>query len=504
MPDRPVPGQLEERSQPIALDGRRIRGVIPFGVESRTMPGGWRERIAPSAFRSTRYDELRAMVDHGGIPLAAYPGTLQVETQADGLHWSFEPPRSRQDIVEALERGDMRSSSWRMRVSGDRWEGDVRVVEAISDLIDVTLVAADQPVYPTAAVEYRSQPTEEATVPTTEAPEAPQTETPPEPHDPAPEARSAPEGTPGSLRVEARTVATPRRSLADEFRARGFPGERAVLSWEEYEARAVTWSAPVDVMNQVRRDGVPLGQDQRYVWPTVGRVGVGPDVTSVNVASQTARALPPAASVVRPIDAVTPKPEVGSTLDVAAVPLQQVAAIQSGIQNIYLQQPLINSIIETDLRLAVSEGLDKLVLDALATAAFQDPGTDELIVSVRKCITTLRAAGYSPDTLLLTPAADELLDTLVSGIAGGVNDYVFAAGSFSPSSIFGLARRVSKSVPAPVVVDSGALGKLYASPVSLARFEADNGTTNTSNVRLELNACFGLERIAAAVRIAAA
>ena len=313
-----------------------------------------------------------------------------------------------------------------------------------------------------------------------------------------------PRSAPGRLRAEDRTAATPRRGLADEFRARGFPGERAVLSWDEYEQRAVTWSASVDVMNQVRRDGVPLGFDQRYCWPAFPRVGVGADVTSVNVASQSARTLPPAADMIRPIDTVTPKPEVGSTLGVAAVPLKQVPAIQSGIPNLYLQQPLINSIIESDLRLAINEGLDKLVLDALAAAAFHDPTADgNLIVSVRKCITVLRDAGYNPDTLLLTPAADEALDTLVSGIAGGDADFVFSAASFSPTSIFGCNRRVSKSVPAPVVVDSSALGRLYAGPVSLARFEEDAGKSNSSNVRLELNACFGVERIAAAVRVAA-
>jgi hypothetical protein len=52
-------------------------------------------------------------------------------------------------------------------------------------------------------------------------------------------------------------------------------------------------------------------------------------------------------------------------------------------------------------------------------------------------------------------------------------------------------------------MDSTAFGRLYASPVSLERFEADSGTTNRSNVRLELHACFGTERQAAAVRIAA-
>ena len=74
---------------------------------------------------------------------------------------------------------------------------------------------------------------------------------------------------------------------------------------------------------------------------------------------------------------------------------------------------------------------------------------------------------------------------------------------FAPRNIVGLNVRISKTIAAPVVVDSTALGKLYASPVSLARFEADAGTTNRSNVRLELHAAFGTERQAAAVRIAA-
>ena len=276
------------------------------------------------------------------------------------------------------------------------------------------------------------------------------------------------------------------------------------MPWEEYEQRAVTWSAAVDLLAApVRREGVPLGFDVRYAWPAFPRVGVGADVTSVQVVQQTARALATAANVVRAIDAATAKPETGSTINIASVSLHQVANIETNVPNVYLQSPSVNTIIENDLRLAINEGLDSLVLTGLAGAGFQAPGTDQLIVSVRKAITTLRAAGYNPDTLILTPAADEALDTLVSGIAGGTADFVFAAGSFFPGTIFGLSRRVSKTVPAPIVADASAVGRLYASPVSLARFEANNGTTNTSNIRLELNACFGLERVAAAVRIAA-
>lgn len=97
---------------------------------------------------------------------------------------------------------------------------------------------------------------------------------------------------------------------------------------------------------------------------------------------------------------------------------------------------------------AVSEGLDQLVLTGIATSGNQAPGTHNLLVSIRKAITTIRAAGYNPDTLVLTPAADETIDTMVSGISGGTADFTFGPGRFSPSSLFGLTRVVSKSVPA--------------------------------------------------------
>ena len=246
-----------------------------------------------------------------------------------------------------------------------------------------------------------------------------------------------------------------------------------------------------------------LGADQRYAWPAFGLVGVAAGDTSVQVLSQSARTLPATASMIRNIDAVTAKPEVDSALAILNVPLKQVAAIEKNVPNVYLEQPVFNSVIENDLRLALNEALDKLVLDAVAGSGFQVPGTDPLLVSIRKAMTAVLAAGYSPDTLILTPANAEALDVLVSGISGGTNDYVFGAGSFAPGTIFGLNKRISKTAAAPCVADSRALGKLYASPIRLARFEVDAGSTNRSNVRLEGSAVFGVERPDAAVRIAA-
>src|SRR5215207_2918895 len=150
---RPTAGRVETRSEPITLDGQRIRGVIPYGSESRDM-GGWREIIEPGALDATRLDDLVATVDHVGVPIGRHPTTLELEDRADGLHWSVDPPASRQDVREAVQRGDLRAGSWRMVVARDSWDGDVRHVHEIGELRDVAVVTT--PAYPSAAVELRS------------------------------------------------------------------------------------------------------------------------------------------------------------------------------------------------------------------------------------------------------------------------------------------------------------------------------------------------------------
>lgn len=166
---RPVRGVVEDRARPAAgdveqrnnaataptIDGPRLRGLIPYGVESRDL-GGFREIIEPGALRGARLDDLVATVDHAGVPLARHPGTLAVEDRADGLHWSLELPESRADVREAVQRGDLCAGSWRMVVGRDRWDGDVRHVEQIAELHDVSVVSS--PAYAASVVEHRSAP----------------------------------------------------------------------------------------------------------------------------------------------------------------------------------------------------------------------------------------------------------------------------------------------------------------------------------------------------------
>ena len=70
---RPTPGDVETRSAPeVQIDGRRLRGVVPFNVESRDL-GGWREKIDAHALDAADLSELVATVDHAGIPLGRFP-----------------------------------------------------------------------------------------------------------------------------------------------------------------------------------------------------------------------------------------------------------------------------------------------------------------------------------------------------------------------------------------------------------------------------------------------
>ena len=516
--NRPKPGAIEDRTAPIAeataptVDGRKLRGLIPFGVESSDL-GGLREVIDPGALDGADLGDLIATREHDRSKLLGrHPTTLEVESRDDGLHWAVELPTSPvgEDVRVAVERGDLRASSWRQVVARDYWKGDVRHVAEIGALLDVTVTAA--PAYAAAAAELRSQsdPAEgqEGIMAETADNNVQDSETRAAADDSF-STNSTPVGSlgasssTGGLQVEDRVTVTGPRGLADEFRAAGFPGETATISFDTYEDRAVTWTGSVDLINKAHGTAGPLGADQRWAWPAFARVNVDAGATSVDVPTQTARTLATPANVVRAIDAVTAKPETASTLTIVTTALKQVASIYTNVPNIQLEQPAFNSVIETDLRLALNGGLDKLVLDFIATAGFQAPSTDPLLVSIRKAMTTIMANGYNPDTLLLTPANAEALDVLVSGISGGVNDYVFPPAQLAPANIFTLNRRIAKDIPAAAVVDSQALGKLYTSPVTLARFEADAGTTNRGNVRMELNAVFGGERTGAAVRIAA-
>jgi Escherichia/Staphylococcus phage prohead protease len=496
---RPPAATAEHRTvdvdvQDLQARGRTVTGYAAvYNVESRDL-GGFRERIAPGAFQTILDSDadVRCLLNHDpNIVLGrTRSGTLRLRDEQRGLRFECDLPESREDLREAVSRGDLDGASFRFEVGADQWAGEVRTISEIHALHDVSL--ATHPAYPAASVEMRTLRPRSST-------------------------ESAPRELGGLIvrdrpsRSTVRTAART-RSLADEFRAAGFPGahgERATLDWGRVdpmgpglervtESRALTWSGDDTLLNDTRRQIPPMAFDQRWLFTALRRLAVDGATTAVSVLTQTGRDLADASDVVRALASVEAKPETDSTVDLTQEDMHQVANIQTDIPNIYLAQPGFDSIIENDLRLGLYGGLDSLVLAGVAGADNQAPSGDLLIVSVRKAITALQALGYSPDTVVLTPAAAEGLDTLVSGITGATADWATI-----PSWFNQLRRVVSKTIPAPAVLDASVFGTLYVSPVSVARFEVDDGTTNRSNVRMECNAAFGVERQDAALRIAA-
>jgi HK97 family phage prohead protease len=503
---------VEERSAPeqrtvdVDVDSLDTRGrtVVGYAAVYDSLSsdlGGWRERIAPGAFAGVLGGDTRALLNHDPNEVLGRTkaGTLRLFDEPRGLRFELDLPTSPlgENVREAVRRRDLDGASFRFVVGDEEWQDEIRTVTNVRELLDLTI--ATYPAYPAASVELRTRTQtreEEATMDVEQETVEAVEET---------EERSEPPR--GRLRVtDLNEGRGEHRTLLRSFQDAGWqPGGRAEIPWPVFEQaaeqRALTWTGSVDNVDVLRREAGPFGFDQRYAWPAFPRVAIDAGITSVSVMTQTARTLPAASSVVRAVEAVTTKPEVASTLTVASVAVKQVAAVMSGIPNVMLEQQTIDSVIGTDLRLLINEGLDKLVLDAIAVSGFQAPGTDPLLVSIRKAMTTLFAAGYSPDTLLLTPAAAEGLDVLQT--SGSEKMWVFGAGRFAPGELFGLSVRVSKTIPAPAVVDATAFGRLYASPISLATFEENAGSTNTSLVRLEGHAAFGTERQTAAVRIAA-
>src|SRR2546423_8197047 len=92
---RPTVGEVEQRAAPdatVEIDGRKLRGVIPYGVESRDL-GGWREVMEAGCLADADKTDLVATLNHDvSRLLGRHPSTLTIQERADGLHWACELP----------------------------------------------------------------------------------------------------------------------------------------------------------------------------------------------------------------------------------------------------------------------------------------------------------------------------------------------------------------------------------------------------------------------------
>lgn len=108
-------------------DGRRTIGgyAAVFNRLSQNL-GGFVEQVDPVFFNKSRGDgwpDVLARYNHDDNMLlgTSGSGTLRLSVDGTGLIYDVDPPASRADIVELVERGDVRKSSFAFRTFEEDW-----------------------------------------------------------------------------------------------------------------------------------------------------------------------------------------------------------------------------------------------------------------------------------------------------------------------------------------------------------------------------------------------
>jgi hypothetical protein len=158
-----------------------------------------------------------------------------------------------------------------------------------------------------------------------------------------------------------------------------------------------------------------------------------------------------------------------------------------------LQSDSFRSWVNADLRAAYLAPLDAHIVTEITAASIPaaSGGTNDF-EAVLVAEEAVRAAGYDPDLVVVSPA--DALSIELLQLTGG-DSYVFQP---TPPALV-----VSPAVSdgEGFVADSSALGILFLGPFSLQAFEEEAGTTNSSTVRAESNGLSLVQRPDAAASL---
>lgn len=138
---------LERRAfTEVRTAGRRIEGYAATFTGEADL-GGFRERIAPGAFRAALVGDVLALLDHdpGKVLGRTRSGTLRLTEDAKGLAFSLDVPDTQagRDVLHLAERGDLGGMSFGFTVpdGGESWNGKTRTLRSI-DLREISVVSA--------------------------------------------------------------------------------------------------------------------------------------------------------------------------------------------------------------------------------------------------------------------------------------------------------------------------------------------------------------------------
>jgi uncharacterized protein len=118
-----VPVELRAKAEP----ARRVIGgyAALFERPSQNL-GGFVEKINRSFFNKSRGDgwpDVMARYNHDDNMLlgTSGAGTLRLTVDETGLDYEVDPPQSRQDVFELVQRGDVRKSSFAFYAFEEEW-----------------------------------------------------------------------------------------------------------------------------------------------------------------------------------------------------------------------------------------------------------------------------------------------------------------------------------------------------------------------------------------------
>lgn len=148
-------------------DGKQTIGGVAavFNSISEDL-GGFREQIAPGAFKSAMGNsDVRALFNHDPNKVLGRTtsGTLRLSETDAGLEYECDMPDTSyaRDLMACMQRGDINQCSFGFSVNdgGDTWKKDdagmwTRTIHVVSRLYDVSPVT--YPAYPDTACAVRS------------------------------------------------------------------------------------------------------------------------------------------------------------------------------------------------------------------------------------------------------------------------------------------------------------------------------------------------------------
>jgi HK97 family phage prohead protease len=112
-----------------AKDALRIGGYAAIFSRSSQNLGGFVEEVKPGFFNDSRsrgWPDVLARYNHDDNMLLGTTGgnTLRLAIDDTGLLYEVDLPKSRADIAELVERGDVRKSSFAFRTLEDTWSAN--------------------------------------------------------------------------------------------------------------------------------------------------------------------------------------------------------------------------------------------------------------------------------------------------------------------------------------------------------------------------------------------